>query len=144
MGQASPNKPNAPITNINVTPFVDITLVLLIVFMVTARLVVSRAIPMDLPTAATGGAVQQVFSVALTADGLTLTDGKPIGNDSDFLQRARAVRAAAPEVRAVIQADGSVPHSRVMHALDVLRQAGVERIAFSVRPGAPIEAEHQQ
>jgi biopolymer transport protein ExbD len=135
------SKPNAPITGINVTPLVDITLVLLIIFMVTAKLVVSRAMPMDLPKAATGGEVQQIFSVSLRADGTTHVDGVLSQTDADLLGRAKSALAQRAELRAVVQADGTVPHGRVMHALDVLRQAGLSRIAFGVQPGPPVEME---
>ncbi len=139
MGSFS-QKPNAPITSINVTPLVDITLVLLIIFMVTAKLVVSRAMPLDLPKAATGGEVQQIFSVSLRADGATHVNGIAAPSDRDLLNRARASLLGQPELRAVVQADGTVPHARVMHALDVLRQAGIARIAFGVQPGETVEA----
>ena len=133
------NKPSAPITGINVTPLVDITLVLLIIFMVTAKLVVSRALPMDLPKAATGGEVQQVFSLSLRENGTTQVDGTAANRDEDVLDRARRALAQHSELRAVVQADGTIPHRRVMHALDVLRQAGITRIAFGVLPGLPVE-----
>lgn len=139
MAGFSSSKPNQPITGINVTPLVDITLVLLIIFMVTAKLVVSRAVPMDLPKAATGGEVQEVFSVSLTASGGTLVDGAPVPDDSGLLARARDARSRNAELRAVVRADGSVPHQRVMHALDVLRQASVNRIAFAVMPGPLVD-----
>lgn len=141
MAGFSSNKPSAPITGINVTPLVDITLVLLIIFMVTAKLVVSRAMPMDLPKAATGGEMQQIFSVSLKQDGSTHVDGAPTPTDQELLSRAKCSLQAHPELRAVVQADGEVPHRRVMHALDVLRQAGLNRIAFGVQAGPPVEAE---
>jgi biopolymer transport protein ExbD len=141
MAGFSSNKPSAPITGINVTPLVDITLVLLIIFMVTAKLVVSRAVPMDLPKAATGGEVQQIFSVSIRSDGALFVDGSPIAGDTELLQSGKRSLAAHPELRAVLQADGSVPHSRVMHTLDVLRQAGLTRVAFGVQQGPPVEAE---
>ena len=135
------NKPSAPITGINVTPLVDITLVLLIIFMVTAKLVVSRAMPLDLPKAATGGEVQQVFALSLRADGATFVDGAPSPTDQDLLKRARDALRRDAELRAVVQADGAVPHRRVMHALDVLRQAGLSRVAFGVQKGELVEPE---
>jgi biopolymer transport protein ExbD len=138
MGFAT-GKQGAPITGINVTPLVDITLVLLIIFMVTAKLVVSRAMPMDLPRAATGAEVQEIFSLALEADGKTRVDGGLIPDDATLLARARSAQQRNSELRAVVRADGSVPHRRVMHALDVLRQAGVARIAFAVAQGDPVE-----
>jgi len=138
------NKPSAPITGINVTPLVDITLVLLIIFMVTAKLVMSRALPMDLPKAATGGEVQQIFSLSLRADGTTHVDGVATDGDQVVLRSAREALARHAELRAVVQADGSVPHSRVMHGLDLLRQAGLSRIAFGVLPGLPVETESRK
>lgn len=139
MAGFSSAKANTPITGINVTPLVDITLVLLIIFMVTAKLVVSNAIPMDLPKAATGGEVQQVFSLALGADGRVSVDGTTLsGGDRELLERATAALKRSPELRAVIAADGEVPHRRVMSALDVLRQAGLSRIAFGVQQAAPL------
>jgi biopolymer transport protein ExbD len=133
MAGFSSNKPSAPITGINVTPLVDITLVLLIIFMVTAKLVVSRAVPMDLPKAASGGEVQQIFSVSLLPDQSMLLDGTPV-TDEQLLAKGRAALRAQPELRAVIDAAGSVPHSRVLGALDVLRQAGITHVAFGVAP----------
>lgn len=138
MAGFSSAKANTPITGINVTPLVDITLVLLIIFMVTAKLVVSNAIPMDLPKAATGGEVQQVFSLALGADGRVSVDGTTLDGDRELLEHATAALRRSPELRAVIQADGEVPHRRVMSALDVLRQAGLSRIAFGVQRVEPL------
>jgi biopolymer transport protein ExbD len=139
MAGFSSNRPNASITGINVTPLVDITLVLLIIFMVTAKLVMSRAMPMDLPKAATGSEVQQIFTVLLRADGSTQVDGIASPADRDLYSRAKAALAGHPELRAVVQADGVVAHSRVMQALDVLRQAGLTRVAFAVQPGLPVD-----
>ncbi|MGG2334411.1 ExbD/TolR family protein, partial [Salmonella enterica] len=76
------------ITGINVTPLVDITLVLLIIFMVTAKMIVSQSVPLDLPKAASGVEVQVVFSVVLAADGTAQVDSKTIPNDDAILQLA--------------------------------------------------------
>jgi biopolymer transport protein TolR len=120
------------ITGINVTPLVDITLVLLIIFMVTAKLVVRRdAMTLDLPKAATGAEVQEIFSVAVLADGSIRLDGQPIG-DALLHERAAAALATNHDLRAVIQAEGAVPHRTVIHVLDLLRQAGVAKIGFGV------------
>jgi biopolymer transport protein ExbD len=122
------------ITSINVTPLVDITLVLLIVFMVTAKLIVrDRALPVDLPKAASGTEVQEVFRVSLSAEGETRIDGQVVPEDA-IRGRAAAARAANPDLRAAIEADGAVPHARVMRLLDLLRQAGVSKIGFGVVP----------
>jgi biopolymer transport protein ExbD len=123
------------ITGINVTPLVDITLVLLIIFMVTTRIVLNQTVPLDLPKAATGTSdVQVVFSIILAADGRALVDSKNIANDDAILQLAKDAQAQHPELRAVIKADAAVTHGRVIHVLDLLKQARVNKIAFGVTP----------
>ncbi len=126
------------ITGINVTPLVDIVLVLLIIFMVTAKLIVSKSVPLDLPKAASGTDVQTVFSIVLLADGSTQVDSKPVANDDAIFGQAKTAREKNPELRAVIKADSSVPHGRVIHVLDLLKQAQVAKIAFGVSPVAPM------
>ncbi len=129
------------IFGINVTPLVDVALVLLIIFLVTARMVVApnAALKLTLPTAASGEQVTPVFAVTLTQDGLTRVNGQPVTTDADFLVRAKVEHERHPELRAVIQADGDVHHARVVKVMDLLSQAGVTQIAFAVQPetGAP-------
>ena len=123
------------ITGINVTPLVDITLVLLIIFMVTTKIVLNQTLPLDLPKAATGTSdVQTVFSILLSADGRTVVDSTQIANDEAILPLARTAQTAHPELRAVIKADSAVTHGRVIHVLDLLKQAHVSKIAFGVTP----------
>ena len=132
-----------PITGINVTPLVDIVLVLLIIFMVTAKLIVNKSVPLDLPKAASGSDIQTVFSIVLTADGLTQVDGRTVANDDAIMPLAKGARDKNPELRAVIKADSSVPHGRVIHVLDLLKQAQVAKIAFGVSPVAPVSPHGQ-
>ncbi len=126
------------ITGINVTPLVDITLVLLIIFMVTAKIIVSQSVPLDLPKAASGGQVQSVFSIVLVADGSTQVDSKAVANDDAIFALAKDAGTKNSELRAVIKADTAVPHGRVIHVLDLLKQAGVTKIAFGVSPVPPV------
>jgi len=126
------------ITGINVTPLVDITLVLLIIFMVTAKIIVSQSVPLDLPKAASGDQVQTVFSVILAADGTTQIDSKPAPNDDAIFPAAKDAHGKNADLRAVIKADSAVPHGRVIHVLDLLKQAGVGKIAFGVTPVPPV------
>lgn len=131
------------IAGINVTPLVDVTLVLLIIFMVTAKIIVSQGMPMDLPKAASGESMQTVFSVELTADGKTRVDSNVAANDEAIGPLAREAKAKTKDLRAVIRADRKVEHGRVIHVLDLLKRAGVAKIAFAVSPVAeptPIEA----
>jgi biopolymer transport protein ExbD len=128
---------DSEIVGINVTPLVDITLVLLIIFMVTARLIAQAGLSMDLPKAATGAEVQTVFSVSLAADGRVLVDSTQVGSDDAIGPLAKSAREKNAELRAVIKADSSVSHGRVIHVLDLLKTAGIAKIAFAVTPTAP-------
>jgi biopolymer transport protein ExbD len=125
------------IVGINVTPLVDITLVLLIIYLVVAKMVMSQSVPLDLPKAATGTDVQTVFSVELYANGEIQVDQQKLGNDDALLPLAREGHQRSAELRAVIKADGTVQHQRVIHILDLLKQAGISKIAFGVTPIAP-------
>jgi biopolymer transport protein ExbD len=130
--QSSQN--GAIIAGINVTPLVDIMLVLLIIFLVTAHLAVvpPKGLPLNLPNSATAETVQLVFAIALYEGGKATVNGRPIGSDEELLPMARLEHQAHPEVRAVVQADGKVFHERVVHAIDLLSQAGISQIAFGV------------
>jgi biopolymer transport protein ExbD len=85
--------------------------------------------------------VQQIFSLGLREDGTTHVDGVVTTGDEDVLHKAKASLLRHPELRAVVQADGNVPHRRVMHALDILRQAGLARVAFGVQLGPAVNSE---
>ncbi|MGC4065757.1 MAG: biopolymer transporter ExbD [Polyangiaceae bacterium] len=131
---AASNGDEDAIVAINVTPFVDITLVLLIIFMVTARIIVSQGMPMDLPKAASGDSIQTVFSVELTADGKTVVDSQPVKDDEAIPPLAKSAKAKNKDLRAVIRADKKVEHGRVIHVLDLLNRVGIAKIAFAVTP----------
>ncbi len=126
--------PGGLIAGINVTPLVDVTLVLLIIFIVTAKLIVTPAVPLDLPSASESEEVQVIFSVILPVEGPTLVNGAPAGGDDAIRELARAAFERDREVRAVINADGAVPHRRVIKVLDLLKQGGISRVAFGALP----------
>ena len=134
MASASSEDDEGLISGINVTPLVDVMLVLLIIFMVTARIIVSQGMPMDLPKAATGETVQTVFSIELTADGKTVVDSAPVPNDDSIVSFAKRAKEKNKDLRAVIRADSKVEHGRVIHVLDLLNRTGVSKIAFAVAP----------
>jgi biopolymer transport protein ExbD len=128
---ASIQNTDEEITGINVTPLVDVTLVLLIIFMVTAKLITGQGIPLDLPKAKTAGATQTVLNVAIDAQGSVLANGTQIGSDSELRDRAGLALKQNPELRTVISASASASHGRVMHVLDTVRDAGITRVAFA-------------
>jgi len=124
------------ITGINVTPLVDITLVLLVILMVTASYVVSKAIPVELPkgaTAETSAATPTTLTVSIDREGALFLDAVAI-DDVALRARIHAARAADPETRAVIAADGRVTHAHVVHVIDLLRREDVTKFAINVDP----------
>jgi biopolymer transport protein ExbD len=124
------------IAGINVTPLVDVTLVLMIIFIVTARIVVTPAVPLELPEASRTEETQVIFSVIVPATGGALINGAPAGDDGEFLRLAQDASQKDREVRAVINADGAVPHRKVIHILDLLKRGGISRVAFGATASA--------
>jgi biopolymer transport protein TolR len=122
------------ITGINVTPLVDIVLVLLVIMMVTAKIIVTPSVPLDLPVASHTDAQQTVFSIIVPKSGPTLVNGQTVQDDEALMQQARDALAADAQLRAVINADGDVPHRTMVHVLDLLKRAGVNAIAFGAQP----------
>jgi biopolymer transport protein ExbD len=121
----------AAIFNINVTPLVDITLVLLIIMMVTAKLIVSQSLPMDVPGGKTPDALPQMFTVELKRDGGIRVANRDIPGDAALIRAAREAKTNQADIRAVITAEKKAPHGKVIRVLDLLKQAGIERVAFA-------------
>ena len=134
MAAPSGQTANGIISGINVTPLVDVMLVLLVIFIVTAKIIVTPAVPLDLPHAAHGEEVQVVLSVIVPVRGPMLVNGETLPNDDALEDKARTALAGDRDLRAVLQADGDVPHRRVIHVLDLLKGAGLTRVAFGALP----------
>ena len=121
------------INEINMVPFIDVMLVLLIIFMVTAPLL-TQGVQVDLPQAASGGETQTVLVVGMDAGGRLTADGETLADDGALRALAARRLSEVPELRTVIQASSSASHGAVVHVLDELRIAGVHRVAFAVEP----------
>lgn len=120
------------INGINVTPLVDVTLVLLIVFMVTASVIAKAAIEVDLPRAANGGEVtQRTFAVIISREGRTYLDGAEI-DDARLVEAVHAAQQRGDDVQAVLGADRAATHGAVTHVLDLLKGAGVTKFALQI------------
>lgn len=119
------------ITGINVTPLVDITLVLLIIFMVTAKLITGQGIPLDLPKAATAGATQTTLTVSVDESGRMTANGRPIPDEDALLRQAKAALREDSKLRTVVSASAATSHGNVMRVVDTLREAGAVKIAFA-------------
>jgi len=131
---SSTTRSDEAITGINVTPLVDVVLVLLVVLMVTATYIAAKAIPVDLPRGATGEVVNVPLAISLDRQGRLFLDAAPI--ERDALRKAiRAARQGNKELRAVIAADGAISHREVVQVIDLLRQENVVQFAINVNPG---------
>jgi biopolymer transport protein ExbD len=138
MGGGAGRDDDELITGINVTPLVDVVLVLLIILMVTASYIVSHSIPMELPQGEgeTGDQRPRQLTVSVDQTGQLFIDAEPVSDDR-FRSEIRSYVESLPdrnESRAVIAADGRIQHSRFVYVLDSLRREGVTRYAINVRP----------
>ena len=122
------------ITDINVTPFVDVVLVLLVVFMVTAKLIVARGIDIDKPKSATGGEVQSTLRVAVQADGSLFINHDKFDDDVKAIARIKEIAATMSKPKAIIAGDRHGAYGPVMHAIDLAQQAGVGIALENERP----------
>jgi biopolymer transport protein ExbD len=119
------------VAEINVTPLVDVVLVLLIIFMVTSSYIARRAFEAELPTAASGEPLKEPpIVVEVTAEGAVKVSGEAL------TLQALAARVKGID-RAVIAADKRVPYGKVTEVIDTLRLSGVARFGLEIRPGAP-------
>ncbi len=122
------------ITEINVTPLVDIMLVLLIVFMLTAHLIAKRAIEVELPRATQGNAVKPTtLAVTLKADGTIYLNDGPITVD-DFKAAVKSAVASDPKTQVVIAGDKNVQYGRVVWVLDLVKSFNVTMFSIQVDP----------
>ena len=126
------------ITDINVTPLVDIMLVLLIVFMLTAHLIAKQAIELELPRAAQATAIKPTtLAISLTRDGTLYLDDKRVTPDELRAAIAAAV-AKDPHTQALIAGDKAVSHGRVVWVLDVVKSLGITSFAIQIDPAGMV------
>jgi len=124
------------ITGINVTPLVDIVLVLLIIFMVTANFIVRETVEVDLPRAANGGeTVQGLVNVVIDKDGKLYFDGAEV-LEEELSRKVTEAVAKDKDTRAIISADQALPYGRVMHLIDVVKGQGIAKFALNIQKDA--------
>ena len=122
----------AGITGINVTPMVDIMLVLLVIMMVSANFIVSQAMNVDLPKAAHGDrATPSVAIVVIQADGSYGWNDKPVTEPQLALNLSQA-HQENPDVNVVVSGDTMARHGQVVHVLDLAKAAGITHFAIAV------------
>jgi biopolymer transport protein ExbD len=124
------------ISDINVVPLVDIVLVVLIIFMVTAPMIMKPAINVNLPKAGSGdpSAPSQLSISIATGGQLLLNNGK--SDEASISAKATTEVGKNPEVQAIISADKDVPHGTVVRIIDLVKSAGVKKFAISIEKAA--------
>ena len=132
-----PRTPQAkPFSEINVTPLVDVMLVLLVIFILTAPLLTS-AIRLDLPQskASQAGEAPESISLSLTSVGDIFLNDKPVALVALPTELA-SIALQKPQVEVQLRADQTVPYGQVLSLMGMAQQAGLTRIGFVTAPGA--------
>jgi biopolymer transport protein ExbD len=132
MAQVSSGRGRSAIVGINMTPMVDIMLVLLIIMMVAATYIVSQALKVELPRTATSDeTVAKTYVVTITKDGQYLFNDKPITREG-LTSELRAAKKATKEPNLVITADQSALHGYVVGVIDLAKVEGITKFAINV------------
>ncbi|ABL68796.1 MULTISPECIES: ExbD/TolR family protein [Paracoccus] len=127
-----------PMAEINVTPFVDVMLVLLIIFMVAAPLL-TVGVPLELPKTAAQAVPaepEEPLSVSVTPEGPILVMTTEVPED-ELVTRLRAVAAERQSDKIYLRADGSIPYARIMQVMGALNAAGFNNIVLVTEAGGP-------
>ncbi|MDR7423222.1 MAG: biopolymer transporter ExbD [Armatimonadota bacterium] len=129
---------DGPLASINIIPFVDIVLVLLIIFMLTSTAIVKASLKVDLPRAASGGAkVDSTINLVLPREGPLQLNGQDVPSLEAAGELIRREATRDPKVQAVIAADRGVEYGRVVELIDLVKQNGVRAFALDVERQRP-------
>ncbi|HET9958164.1 MAG TPA: biopolymer transporter ExbD [Polyangiaceae bacterium] len=121
-----------PIVGINVTPLVDVVLVLLIIMMVSATYIVSQSLNVELPkTASSDDSVNRTYVVTITKDGKYLFNDQPV-DPAQLDSRLRGAQAETKEVTLVVSADQAALHGQVVGVIDRAKVVGISKFAINV------------
>jgi biopolymer transport protein ExbD len=122
------------INEINVTPLVDVMLVLLVIFLVASIYIVKEAIEVELPKAASAGeTLDTTLAIVIDREGRLYLNGRPAGDDI-IIQACAAAAAKDSNAQAIIAADQYVKHGDVIRVIDMVRTNGLTRFAINVKP----------
>ncbi len=127
-----------PMAEINVTPFVDVMLVLLIIFMVAAPLM-TVGVPVELPETAANalsGEDEEPLAITITADGVVMIQTTEVPREA-LVARLRAIAAERDSTRVFLRADGAVPYSDVVQVMGALNRGGFDNIGLVTDAGGP-------
>ena len=127
-----------PMSEINVTPFVDVMLVLLIIFMVAAPLL-TVGVPLELPKTAAQAVPaepEEPLSVSVTAEGPIMVMTTEVAEE-ELITRLRAVAEERQSDKIYLRADGAIPYARIMQVMGALNAAGFNNIVLVTEAGGP-------
>ena len=136
-GGFGPDPTDDLVTGVNITPLVDVMLVLLIVFLVTSSLIISKSIQVEVPRAATGSETAVgLLALVVSASGDLFVNGQPARVDDIPRAVAEARKRIDPGQRLTgfVSADVAAPYGRFAEVVDRLRQEGVTDIALDTKP----------
>ncbi len=137
MGAGGPSKARGAISDINVTPLVDVVLVLLIIFMVVGDLLADESvegdIPIELPSASTSAdrsSQDAIFAVAVDKQGRFIIQGKQLTEEELTTRIKQEIAERGEEMEVIVASDKDARHERFVRLLDLLREQGIYRFAI--------------
>ena len=137
MGAGGPSKARGTISDINVTPLVDVVLVLLIIFMVVGDLLADESvegdIPIELPSASTSSdrnSQDAIFAVAVDKQGRFIIQGKQLTEEGLTIRIKQEIAERGEEMEVMVASDKDARHERFVRLLDLLREQGIYRFAI--------------
>jgi biopolymer transport protein TolR len=135
-GRLERTKGSEPMSDINMTPLVDVMLVLVVIFIITAPLL-SSSIKLDLPKtdAAKSQSAPQSVTLVVDKSGQAFLDDKPV-TAAQLAAQLAAVAGQNPDTEVQLRADTTVPYGRVVEVMGVAQAAGLNRIGFVAQPTA--------
>ncbi len=132
MAGGTSSSSGGPIVGINVTPMVDVVLVLLVIMMVSATYIVQQSLKVELPKTATSDeSASSPAAVTITRDGAFLYGGNPVA-EPELVSHLHAAVQANPEVSLVVTADEHAFHGSVVHVIDLAKVEGITKFAINV------------
>ncbi len=122
----------APIVGINVTPLVDVTLVLLIIMMVSATYIVSQSLKVELPKSATSDeSVARTHAVSITREGVLRWNDRDVSED-EYVTELKNAKSQG-DITLVVSGDTGALHGNVVHAIDLAKLQGISKFAINVQ-----------
>ena len=131
-----------PEARIEIVPLIDIMFFLLASFMlVSLSMVNMKSVKVNLPTASTAAADvdRDVMNVSVDKSGAMYFNSKPVA-DNELVRMLKAAVAQKPSRRLIISGDRDARHGDMIHVLDLVRSAGIEKVAFDIRPSANLKS----